>query len=90
MGTLDFVVISILAGIVVGIVEVCKRSFLPTRWAGPVAIVVGVLFAQLAGLAGRLEGNAWDLTLIGILTGIAAAGAWSIPKAVATTEHPPN
>lgn len=91
MDTLDFVSITLLAGVVVGIVEVIKRSGMPSRWAGLAAIAIGILLAQLGGLAGRLDGNAWDLALIGILVGITAAGVWSIPKAVNTAvDHPPD
>lgn len=90
METLDFVAVTILAGVVVGMVEITKNAGLPSRWAGLVAILLGVIIAQIGGLAGRLDGNAWDLLLIGVLVGIAAAGVWSIPKAVTAAGHPPD
>lgn len=90
MNTLDFVSISLFAGVVVGIVEVIKRTGVPSRWAGLIAILVGIAIAQIGGLAGQLEGNAWNLALIGILAGISAAGVWSIPKAVTAAGHPPD
>ena len=85
MDTIDFVAVAILAGLVVGAVEVIKQTGMPSRYAGVVAIVVGITLALIAGAAEQVDGNAWELALIGIMAGFSAAGAWSIPKAALDT-----
>lgn len=81
MNAVDFVAVAILAGLCVGAVEIIKQAGLPARYAGIVAIAVGITLALIAGAAEQVEGNVWELALIGIMAGFSAAGAWSIPKA---------
>lgn len=68
--------------LVVGIVEVAKRAGLPPRWAGLVALILGVAggiaYGALAGFA------ALEALPSGLLVGLAAAGAWSTTKAAAS------
>lgn len=54
------------------------------------AIAVGIVIALILGQAGQVGGGTWDAILIGILAGVAAAGAWSLPKAVTAADHPPD
>lgn len=60
------------APLVVGLVEVAKRSGLPTRWAGLASLLFGVLVALLIG-------DSWDRAAIvaGIAAGLSAAGLYS-------------
>lgn len=81
METIDFVAVAILAGLCVGAVEIIKQTGVPSRFAGIAALVVGITLTLVAGAAGQVEGNAWELVLIGLMAGLSAAGVYSIPKA---------
>lgn len=64
--------------VVIGVVEVLKRAGLPDRWAGVVALLLGIGGALLFGAAAGL-----DVTTSlaqGLLVGLAASGAWSTTK----------
>lgn len=84
MEAIDFVAVAILAGLVVGAVQIIKTAGLSSRFAGIVAVGVGITLALIAGAAGQIDGNVWEVALIGIMSGFSAAGAWSIPKAAAS------
>lgn len=83
MDAIDMVLILFIAGICVGVVEMIKQVGLPTRYAGVASVLVGAVLTVVAGLAELVEGNVWLLLLMGVLAGLAGAGLWSAPKAVA-------
>lgn len=64
--------------LVVGVVEVSKRAGLPDRWAGLLALALGIsggiLYGGLAGLDPIIS------LPQGLLVGLAASGAWSTSR----------
>lgn len=82
MDLFDFGVVAFLAALCVAFVELVKQAGLPSRFAGVAALVAGITLSLIGGAAGRVEGDYWELVLIGIMVGLTAAGLWSAPKAV--------
>ena len=70
------------AGLIVALVELLKRGpGLPTRWAGVVAVVIGVVLAALLKLDSPAVGTWLQVLLTGVLSGLSAAGLYSGTKA---------
>jgi hypothetical protein len=73
-----------IAAIIIGLVELAKGSLgLPARWAAPLAVLLGVLFAVLGWLEMEAGASLVEAVLLGIMTGLSAAGLYSGSKAVA-------
>ena len=67
--------------LILGVVEVAKRAGLPNRFAGLVALVLGVVLGvAVAAETGDVSPLAGGLG--GASVGLAAAGAWSTVKNV--------
>lgn len=72
------------AVVILGLVEVAKTSLgLPTRWAAPLAIVLGLLLGALLKLDQPAVGSWLEVELLGLLAGLSASGLYSGGKAVA-------
>lgn len=71
--------------LIVALVEAAKAAGLPPRWAGVLAVVLGLL-TSLAYRATESvsDGRAWvDATLLGLALGLSAAGLYSGTRAAA-------
>lgn len=66
----------ILVPVIVGIVEVAKKTGLPSQYASMTAIILGVILVTI--LAGLSVVNA----IVGIVLGLSASGLWSVGKSV--------
>lgn len=73
-----------MAGVIVALVELAKGQGLPSRYAAPVALGLGITFAIVAKLASsNPEFASWaEAILLGILAGLSASGLYSGQKAV--------
>jgi 4-amino-4-deoxy-L-arabinose transferase-like glycosyltransferase len=73
-----------MAAVIVALVELMKAQGLPSRYAAPVAVGLGVLFAVCAKVAaGNPEFASWvEAILVGILAGLSASGLYSGTRAV--------
>lgn len=82
---MELVIYSVpVAALIVALVELAKRSFgLAARWAAPLAVVLGVLFAVAAKLDQPAMATWLQTVLLGLLTGLSAAGLYSGGKAAA-------
>lgn len=80
---LELVVYSVpVAAVIIALVEIAKRSFgLDARWAAPVAVLLGILFAVAAKLDDPGSATWMQSILLGMLTGLSAAGLYSGGKA---------
>jgi hypothetical protein len=77
--------IAALGPITVALTQGAKRSGLPSRFAVIAALVLGVADAWLCAWAAWFAlstGRPGETTLVGVLSGLAAAGLWSGGKAV--------
>ena len=75
-----------IASAILGITQLAKRLGVADRYAGPVAVVLGILFGVLSKVSEDPAVAAWvQPILLGLLTGLAAAGLYSSSKAVAGT-----
>lgn len=63
--------------VIVGIVQVFKQAGLPSRFAGVVALLLGLTFGGLAGLTGGDTPIYVDVSQ-GLMAGLGASGAWSM------------
>lgn len=63
---------------VVGLVNMFKQAGLNTRWAGPVAVTLGLLIMITYGLFG--EHKMFVYALIGILVGLGSVGLYDLTK----------
>lgn len=81
---MELVVYSVpVAALIVGLVEIAKRSFrMSARWAAPLALILGVLFAVAAKLDNSVITTWLQAVSLGLLTGLSAAGLYSGSKAV--------
>jgi hypothetical protein len=82
---MELVVYSVpVAALIVGLVEMAKRSFrMSARWAAPLAVLLGVIFAAAAKLDQPTMGTWLQVVMLGLLTGLSAAGLYSGGKAMA-------
>ena len=82
---MELVVYSVpVAALIVGLVEMAKRSFrMSARWAAPLAVLLGVIFAAAAKLDQPAMGTWLQVVMLGLLTGLSAAGLYSGGKAMA-------
>lgn len=82
---MELVVYSVpVAALIVGLVEMAKRSFrMSARWAAPLAVLLGVIFAAAAKLDQPTMGTWLQVVVLGLLTGLSAAGLYSGGKAMA-------
>jgi len=72
------------AGIIIALVELGKRNLgLATRWAAPLAVVLGLLLALLLKLDQPGIGSWLQVELMGLLAGLSASGLYSGGKALA-------
>ncbi len=62
-----------------GIVEVLKKTGLPSRWAPILSLVVGFGMTLLF-----THSFSWETVAVGILTGLSASGVYSGVKSVST------
>ena len=74
--TFNIVIISALIPIVQGVVEVLKSSFLPSKLAPLVSILLGVGAIYLVGGVG----NTGMTVMTGVVTGLSSAGLYSFTK----------
>ena len=70
-----------IAALIIGLVEVAKRQGLPDRYAPVAAILLGLVFATLGKLDAPTSGTWLQVELLGLMTGLAAAGMYSGVKA---------
>jgi hypothetical protein len=85
MELMDMAIILFVSAIVVGVVQAIKAAGLPHQWAGLVSIAVGIVVMLSTGVAGLVDtDNTFLLALMGVISGLAAAGLWSAPKAAIT------
>jgi len=69
------------AALIVGLVGLAKQVGLSSRWAALLAVLLGIGFGVLARLAQDPAIAAWlEPILLGLLTGLAAAGLYSSVK----------
>lgn len=74
------------AGLIVGLVELLKRSVgLPPRYAGLVAVALGLLLAALLKWDSPAVGSWLQVLLMGVLSGLSAAGLYSGTRAASAT-----
>lgn len=80
---MDLIVVGIpIASAILGITQLAKKLGVSDRAAAPVAVALGVLFGVLAKLSEDPAVAAWiEPILLGLLTGLAAAGLYSGAKA---------
>ena len=70
-----------MAAVIVALVELSKRSFhLPERWAPVLALALGIIFAVL-GWIDLGDASILEAVIVGIMTGLMAAGLYSGTKA---------
>lgn len=70
---------AVLVPIIIGLVEIAKKLGLPTTYAGLLAVVLGIV---LSAAYTTLTGQAREIVLTGLATGLAAAGLYSGTKAL--------
>lgn len=70
-----------IAAVIVALVEIAKGQGLPSRYAAPLALGLGLLFATLAKLDNPAAGTWLEVELLGLVTGLSASGAYSGVKA---------
>jgi len=63
---------------IVGLVEMLKKSGLPTRWAGPVAILIGIVIMIAYSVWGDLP--IFFNVLLGLLAALGATGFYDLTK----------
>ena len=63
--------------VIIGLVEVCKRAGMDTRFASGLAVLLGVFFMGLWG-----EGVLSEQLFEGVIAGLTASGLYSGAKAV--------
>lgn len=66
--------------LIVGVVQVIKNVGLPSKYAPPVAIVLGIGASFLIGQSGAIETVDWnyaDYVLAGIISGLGSVGLYS-------------
>jgi len=83
MDALNLPVLALALPLTIGVVEVLKGIGLPSRWAGLVAVLIGIASALAVRLAGIGEGSLPLAALTGAVSGLSAAGVWSGAKAAA-------
>lgn len=66
---------------VVGLINMLRAVGLPTRWAGPVAVAIGLTVMLAYGLWG--DQPLFVYALLGILVGLGAAGFYDLAKLMA-------
>lgn len=76
---MDSLINAALVPVIIGLVELAKNLGLPARYAGLLAVALGLL---LVFVWTYLSGQARDVILIGLGTGLAASGLYSAGKAV--------
>ncbi len=76
---MDALLNAALVPVIIGLVELAKNLGLPTRYAGLLAVVLGIVLVYVWTY---LSGEARDVILVGLGTGLAAAGLYSAGKAV--------
>lgn len=86
METLDLTIFALALPLTIGVVQMLKEAFLPDRWAGLAAVVVGVLAGVAVRAAGIGDGAYGLAALTGAVAGLSAAGVWSGARAATKTE----
>ena len=80
------VVLILIVPAVIGLVNMLKRAGLPTALAGPVAVVLGLVFTISYGIWG--EHQLFVLSMLGILIGLGATGFYDLRKLGASDTAP--
>lgn len=78
--------------LIIGLVELAKRIGLETRWAGPLAVALGLLASLGFYLSQTVPGGeGWaEAVLLGLGLGLSAAGLYSGAKGVKHGEADSN
>lgn len=78
------------AVLIIVLVDLAKGYGLDSRWAPLAAIGLGILFAALGQLATQYPGFAlwYEIVIVGLVTGLTAAGLYSGQKAVRQASGP--
>lgn len=71
---------------VVGLINMLKAVGLAVRWAGPVAVGIGLVVMLAYGIWG--EHQLFMYALLGILIGLGAAGFYDLAKLLGKTPDP--
>lgn len=75
---MDFAIAGIIIGpIIVGLVEVFKRTGLPNKYAPALAVSLGLLAGISAKLGGEVDGSWPFFITIGIMEGLVSSGLYS-------------
>lgn len=82
MTQLDFVVFSLALPLTVAVVQVLKEAALPSRYAGLVALLIGICAGMFVRLSGIGTGPLALAALTGAVAGLSAAGVWSGTRAL--------
>ena len=80
------VVLILIVPAVIGLVNMLKRAGLPTAFAGPVAVALGLVFTISYGIWG--EHQLFVLSMLGILIGLGATGFYDLRKLGASDTAP--
>ena len=80
------VVLILIVPAVIGLVNMFKRAGLPTAFAGPVAVALGLAFTISYGIWG--EHQLFVLSMLGILIGLGATGFYDLRKLGASDTAP--
>ena len=65
--------------IIIGLVQLAKSAGLPSKWAGLVAVTLGVVASVCFTLWGEVP--VYKAVIVGLALGLSAAGLWSTQKA---------
>jgi peptidoglycan/LPS O-acetylase OafA/YrhL len=72
-----------IGGLILGLVQMFKQSGLPSRWAAPVSVLLGIIaYVTFAAVKGATPEQWWLAVVMGITVGLAASGLYSGTRAV--------
>lgn len=74
----------VIVPLIVGLVEVAKRTGLPSQYAAPLSLAFGLAISLGAWLTAQAGGGGlFDATLLGLAVGLSASGLYSITRSAA-------
>lgn len=76
---IDLTMVAIISPLVIALVEVAKRTGMPSKWGGAAAVVCGLVLAMLYALATGTE--PMTAVFAGLVAGLTGAGVYSGQKA---------
>ena len=76
---IDVTMVAVISPLVIALVEVAKRSGLPSKWGGAAAVICGLVLAMLYALATGTAPMA--AVFAGLVAGLTGAGVYSGQKA---------